>query len=83
MLDTILATGIKQLVNGTLIGEPQNNHYYDEYKAVYQEAFDGVPALYNLNFGHAYLRLILPYGATVQMDTNAEVSVISDVFTKT
>lgn len=83
MLDTILATGIKELVNGVLIGKPQNNHYYDEYKAVYQEAFDGVPTLYNLNFGHAYPRLILPYGATVQMDTNAKVSVISDIFAKT
>lgn len=82
-LDKMLKVITKRLgvIRGVIIGKPQNNVYYDEYKAVYKKAFDGIPTLYNLNFGHAYPRLILPYGAKVLMDMAAgKVWVMSEVF---
>lgn len=63
--------GLFSEVNGILIGKPQNNVYYEEYKEVYKEviADEQLPILYNLPFGHAYPRCILPYGIEVTLDT--------------
>ncbi len=54
-------------INGLIIGKPQNETFYEEYKSIYLEVLNdvSVPVLYNVNFGHAYPRCILAYGAKV------------------
>ena len=65
-------------IRGIIVGKPQNEKYYDEYKAVYKRVlskYAALPVLYNVNFGHAYPRTVLPYGADVTV--NAELQEIS------
>ena len=61
--------------NGIFVGKPQNEIYYQEYKQVLCEIVDNpdLPILYNVNFGHAYPRCILPYNALVAYDHNEKV----------
>ncbi len=56
------------------MGKPQDEQYYEEYKEVYLEIFGSrnLPVLYNVNFGHAMPRAILPYGARVRADSGRQ-----------
>jgi len=66
-------TGAFERVEGILVGKPQNEKFYEEYKAVWKRVLSNqpdVPVLYNVNFGHAYPRCVLPYGAAVSVDVN-------------
>ncbi|MHC5268287.1 S66 family peptidase [Enterococcus sp. LJL98] len=49
---------------GLLVGKPQDEVYTKAYQEILVEVIDDpkFPILYNLNFGHAYPRMILPYG---------------------
>lgn len=71
MLMTLKDYGVFSRVNGVLIGKPQNNIYYEEYKSIYKEVINDetLPVLYNLPFGHACPRCLLPYGIEVTIDT--------------
>lgn len=62
--------GIFEQVSGLIVGKPQNNVYYEEYKTVLLEvtADEDLPILYNVNFGHAYPRAVLPYGLQAVLD---------------
>ena len=62
--------GIFNAVNGVLVGKPIDETYYDEYKQILiKELKDyNIPVLYNLNFGHAVPRTIIPYGALAKID---------------
>lgn len=62
--------GVFDVINGILVGKPQNEVYYEEYKQIYHEVVDNkeLPILYNVNFGHAYPRCIIPYGVKVLVD---------------
>lgn len=62
--------GIFDAVSGVLVGKPQDEQYYEEYKAVYREVVDNknLPILYNVNFGHATPRCALPYGIDAEVD---------------
>lgn len=70
LLEALEQRGIFEAVNGVLIGKPQDETYYEEYKALYQEIIGkyGKPVLYNLNFGHAHPKCILPVGGKVRID---------------
>ena len=73
-LSEIERRGIFSEINGILVGKPQNEVFYEEYKAVYCEiasAYPQLPILYNINFGHAYPRTVLPYGIEVTVDVDA------------
>lgn len=74
MLTTIEKTGAFKGLNGVLIGKPQDEIYYQEYKEVFQDVFGsyGFPVLYNINFGHATPRIALPYGAITYVDANKQ-----------
>lgn len=72
-LSEIERRGIFSEINGILVGKPQNEIFYEEYKAVYREtmsAYPQLPILYNINFGHAYPRTVLPYGIEVTVDVD-------------
>ncbi len=70
MLKPLADFGIFDVVRGVLVGKPQNEQFYDEYKSVWREIGGkfNLPILYNLNFGHSFPRMILPYGAKVELD---------------
>ena len=62
--------GIFQVINGILVGKPQDETYYEEYKSVYCKVVDNanLPIVYNVNFGHAHPKCIIPYGIEVEVD---------------
>ncbi len=70
MLKLFKEKGIFDQINGILVGKPQNENSYEEYKQVLREVIDDpdLSILYNVNFGHAYPRCILPYGAAISYD---------------
>lgn len=65
-------------VNGILVGKPQDEQYYEEYKEIYAEVIENkaLPILYNINFGHAMPRCALPYGAEVEVDMEGKQIVL-------
>jgi len=62
--------GIFEAVSAVLIGKPQDEVYYEEHKAIYRDIIGkyGKPLIYNLNFGHAHPKCILPIGQKVRVD---------------
>lgn len=77
--------GIFNLVKGIIVGKPVNETYYNEYKEVYKKIFKDIdtPILYNVNFGHAYPRCIIPYDALTRIDfDNKEIEIIEPIFEK-
>lgn len=75
--------GVFDQVRGILVGKPQDEKYYEEYKQVYRKVLAGrkLPVLYNLNFGHALPRCVIPYGCLAQMDLDKrEVRILEPYF---
>lgn len=70
LLKALDNVGVLSNISGAIVGKPQDEVFYDEYKKVWLDATEpyGTPILYNLNFGHAAPRCILPYGAKVEID---------------
>lgn len=70
MLLELKGRNILQTVRGVLVGKPIDEKYYEEYRDIYHEVFADMdtPVLYNLNFGHALPRCILPYGIMAEID---------------
>lgn len=69
------AQGILNVINGIIVGKPQNEEYYEEYKDVYRKIlkeFDrqDMPVLYNANFGHSSPIGIIPYGIESELDVD-------------
>lgn len=85
MLLEFKSRGILGTVSGLLIGKPKNEVYYEEYKDVYKEVFSDLdtPVLYNMNFGHALPRCLVPYGAMCEVDYNKKsVNVVEPILEK-
>lgn len=72
MLATLDEAGVLGVVAAVIVGKPQDEKYYEEYKQVWLEATEkyNLPILYNINIGHAAPRCILPYGGNVSIDFN-------------
>jgi len=70
MLMELKNRNILKLVKGVIVGKPIDEVYYAEYKEVYKKVFGDLntPVLYNVNFGHAVPRCIIPYDAEVTID---------------
>ena len=62
--------GVFDVVNGVLVGKPQDEAYYQEYKDILIRVIDNkkLPIVYNVNFGHATPRCALQYGAVAKVD---------------
>lgn len=62
--------GVFDAVNGVLVGKPQDEVYYQEYKDILIKVVDNkqLPIVYNVNFGHAAPRCALQYGAMAKVD---------------
>lgn len=69
-LTAIKAKGVFDCISGILVGKPQDEKYYEEYKGIYTEVINNpsLPILYNVNFGHANPRCVLPYGMKTEVD---------------
>lgn len=63
-------TGIFEVISGIIVGKPQDEQYYEEYKGKYYKIIGNrdLPIIYNVNFGHAYPRCIIPYGVETEVD---------------
>lgn len=74
---------IIQNVKGIIFGKPQDEKYYDEYKVIFKEVFKDMqtPILYNVNFGHAVPRCIIPYGANATIDYDNKKIIINEKIT--
>ncbi len=73
-LESLKAAGVFANISGILVGKPMNEQFYEEYKEIWRDAVQNpdLPILYNVNFGHAVPRAILPCGAQAQIDANQQ-----------
>lgn len=73
-LRNLAAQGILKVINGIIVGKPQGEKYYEEYKTainqvvVNEENLCNLPIFYNVNFGHAKPIGIIPYGITAELN---------------
>ena len=67
--------GIFEVLSGVLIGKPQDEVYYDEYKEILlgEITNEKLPILYNINVGHATPRCIIPFGVEAEVDAKKQV----------
>lgn len=72
--------GVFEVVNGVLVGKPQDEVYYDEYKDILIKVINNerLPVVYNVNFGHATPRCALQYGVTARVDMNRKKIYVGD-----
>ena len=80
LLSVLEQYGVFEVVNGVLVGKPMDEVYYDEYKEIFinmAERYDK-PMLFNMNFGHAHPKCILPYGAEAVVDCNNGIVTINE-----
>lgn len=80
----LAAQGILKAINGIIVGKPQGETYYEEYKAaitqvvVNEEHLEDLPIFYNVNFGHAKPIGIVPYGVEVKLDCENKTIVLTE-----
>lgn len=62
--------GVFDVINGILVGKPQDEAYYEEYKDILRKVIDNekLSVVYNVNFGHAAPRCALQYGVVAKVD---------------
>lgn len=75
-------TGIFNVINGIIVGKPQDEKYYEEYKKIYHKIIENknLPIVYNVNFGHAYPRCVIPYGIETEIDLNRKSIIFKEPF---
>ena len=72
------AQGILERINGIVVGKPQDEEYYEEYKEVYRTVLNefgcnDLPVIYNVNIGHAVPIGILPLGIEYEIDLDKKI----------
>lgn len=77
---TLKNTGIFDVISGIMVGKPQNGQYYEEYKEIYYKTIENknLPIIYNVNFGHAEPRCIIPYGIEIEIDLDKKVLTLKE-----
>lgn len=80
MINTLKDYGIFNVITGILVGKPQNETYYDEYKSILLEELSDkdLSIVYNVNIGHATPRCIIPFGIEAEVDTEKQVIVFNN-----
>lgn len=78
------AQGILNVIKGIVVGKPQEEKYYDEYKEMLikvtnEYGCSNLPILYNVNIGHAYPTGILPLGTDVRIDFDEKELFLEEV----
>lgn len=74
MLTELKNSGIFDVINGVLIGKPQDEVYFEEYKEILKDVIDNpdLPIVVNLNIGHATPRCIIPFGVHAAVDVSKQ-----------
>lgn len=78
----LAAQGILKVIKGIVVGKPQGEKYYEEYKTaitqvvVNEERLENLPIFYNVNFGHAKPTGIIPYGIKAELDCKNKTIVL-------
>ena len=67
--------GIFDVISGLIIGKPQNEEYYDEYKQILLDEIrnKNLSIVYNINIGHSTPRCIIPFGVDVKVDVEKQI----------
>ena len=75
MIGHLKQYGIFDVVTGVLVGKPQDEIYYDEYKDILLEELSDkdLSLVYNINIGHATPRCIMPFGVDAEVDVKNQV----------
>ena len=75
MIGHLKQYGIFDVVKGVLLGKPQYEIYYDEYKDILLEELSDkdLSLVYNINIGHATPRCIMPFGVDAEVDVKNQV----------
>lgn len=79
------AQGIFSVAKGIIVGKPQSEQYYEEYKDVFRKVLKefnrtDMPVLYNVNFGHSSPIGIIPYGINCELDVdNKKITLLESV----
>ena len=70
MIIALKGYGLFDVVRGVLVGKPQDEVYYQEYKEILLEELGDkdISLVYNLNVGHASPRCIIPLGIPARVD---------------
>lgn len=77
---TLKDTGIFDVISGIIVGKPQDEQYYEEYKEIYYKTIDNkaLPIVYNVNFGHAQPKCIIPYGIEAELDLDKKTITLKE-----
>ena len=79
------AQGILNVAKGIIVGKPQDEKFYEEYKDVYRKVLKefnrtDMPVLYNVNFGHSSPIGIIPYGINCELDIdNKKITLLESI----
>ena len=74
-LEALKDRGVFDVVAGVIVGKPQDEAFYEEYKDIWKKTVnnDQLPIVYNVNFGHATPRCAMQYGAMARVDMEKKV----------
>lgn len=67
--------GIFDVILGLIIGKPQNEEYYEEYKQILLDEIKNkdLSIVYNINVGHSTPRCIIPFGVNAKVDIERQI----------
>lgn len=67
--------GIFDVISGLIIGKPQNEEYYEEYKQILLDEIKNqdLSIVYNINVGHSTPRCIIPFGVDAKVDVEKQI----------
>ena len=67
--------GIFNVISGLIIGKPQNEEYYNEYKQIILDEIrnKNLSIVYNINIGHSTPRCIIPFGVDAKVDVEKQI----------
>ncbi len=67
--------GLFDVVSGVIVGKPQDEVYYEEYRNILLEEIldENLPIVYNINVGHAKPRCIVPFEVDAKVDVLNQV----------
>lgn len=67
--------GIFDVISGLIVGKPQNEEYYDEYKQILLDEIKNqdLSIVYNINVGHSTPRCIIPFGVNAKVDIERQI----------
>lgn len=74
MIRVLTDYGLFDVISGILMGKPQDEKFYQDYKKILVEEVknDSLSILYNINVGHATPRCIVPFGVHAVVDADEQ-----------